>query len=180
MKKYRIILRIVIITLSILTLTSCGNYNRNEISQEQTRTHQTSDVFLSETTDTPENPESGEQEEHTSAQEPQIIPDQDPVGYCGNTVTKILLDGETYSFWGNDSVALTDMLLHLNYADGLCRCPVEFTVDTEFDDGNGYGVNLESAFVCHGENQCPLTSEQIEEIQGIVDRNCVEPVKLED
>lgn len=168
MKRHGMILRVIIIMLSMLTLAACAHQ-----AEDNNRNPDRINMPV-------ENSDNPESETHTPASEPQMVKDEEPGGYCGNTITKILLDDETYSFWGDDSVALTDMLLHLNYADGLCRCPVEFTVDTEFDDGSGYGVNLESAFVRHGENQCPLTSEQIEEIQGIVDRNCVEPIKLED
>ena len=107
---------------------------------------------------------------HTPAEEPQTV--GDPVsGYCGNTVTEVTLDGETYSFWGDDSVALTDIVINLAYdPDRICRCPPEFTVDTEF--GDGYGVNLTSHYVRCEEGQAPLTAEQAETIQGILDRNC--------
>ena len=38
---------------------------------------------------------------HAPAAEPQTV--EDPVtGYCGNTATAVTLDGETYSFWGDD------------------------------------------------------------------------------
>ncbi len=106
---------------------------------------------------------------HTPAAEPQTV--EDPIsGYCGNTVTEVILDGETYSFWGDDSVRLTDLVINLNYADDICRCLPEFTVNTEF--GDGYGVNLSEHYVRYGDRQCPITEEQAAEIQGILDRNC--------
>lgn len=93
--------------------------------------------------------------------------------YCGNTVTTVTpgYTGEPYSFWGEDSIALTDLLLHLSYDGGVCRCPVEYTVDTEF--GDGYGVNLTEAFARWGDGQVDLTQEQLELIQGVLQRNCL-------
>lgn len=106
---------------------------------------------------------------HDPVMEPQTA--ADPVsGYCGNTITEVTLDGETYSFWGNDSVRLTDIVINLAYDQPICRCLPEFTVDTEF--GDGYGVNLTEHYVRHGEGQAPLTEEQAETIQDILDRNC--------
>lgn len=107
---------------------------------------------------------------HDPAAEPETV--ADPVsGYCGNTVTEVTLDGETYSFWGSDSVALTDVLINLAYdPDHICRCPVEFTVDTEF--GDGYGVNLTESFARCEAGQAALTAKQAEAIQGILSRNC--------
>lgn len=109
-------------------------------------------------------------EVHEPAAEPQTV--SDPVsGYCGNTVTKVTLNGETCSFWGDDSVKLTDIVINLAYdPNSVCRCPPEFTVDTEF--GDGYGVNLTEHYVRCEAGQAPLTAEQIETIQGILERNC--------
>lgn len=108
---------------------------------------------------------------HAPAAESQTV--ENPIsGYCGNTVTEVVLDGETYSFWGDDSVRLTDLVINLNYADDTCRCLPEFTVNTEF--GDGYGVNLSQHYVRLGEHQSPITEEQAETIQGILDRNCTE------
>lgn len=107
---------------------------------------------------------------HAPAEEPETA--ADPVaGYCGNTVTEVTLDGETYSFWGGDSVALTDILVNLTYdPDRVCRCPVEFTVDTEF--GDGCGVNLAESFARCEAGQAALTAEQTEAIRDILARNC--------
>lgn len=103
-------------------------------------------------------------------EEPQTV--EDPVsGYCGNTVTEVTLDGETCSFWGDDSVALTDIVINLAYDPAaVCKCLPEFTVDTEF--GNGYGVNLTEHYVRCEAGQAPLTAEQTEEIREIIERNC--------
>lgn len=110
------------------------------------------------------------QDTHAPAAEPQTV--EDPVtGYCGNTVTEVTLDGETYSFWGDDSVTLTDIVINLAYdPEAVCKCLPEFTVDTEF--GDGYGVNLTESYVRCQAGQAPLTAEQTETIRGIVERNC--------
>lgn len=107
---------------------------------------------------------------HVPAEEPQTV--EDPVsGYCGNTVTKVTVGGEEYSFWGSDSVTLTDILINLDYdPDQVCRCMTEFTVDTEF--GSGYGVNLTESYARCDSGQAPLTKEQAETIRDILDRNC--------
>lgn len=107
---------------------------------------------------------------HAPAEEPLTV--EAPVtGYCGNTITEVLLNGEAYSFWGGDSVTLTDILINLSYdADQICRCLPEFTVNTEF--GSRYGVNLSSSYVRSDAGQTSLTAEQVEQIQGILERNC--------
>ena len=111
-------------------------------------------------------------EVHEPAAEPQTV--ADPVtGYCGNTVTEVTLEGETYSFWGDDSVTLTDIVINLDYdPEAVCRCLPEFTVNTEF--GDGYGVNLTESYVRCEAGQASLTAEQTEAIREIVERNCGE------
>lgn len=105
---------------------------------------------------------------HAPAAEPQTV--EDPVsGYCGNTVTTVTAGGETYSFWGGDSVTLTDILINLAYAPETCRCMAEYTVDTEF--GAGYGVNLTESFARCEAGQAALTAEQAEAIRDILERN---------
>lgn len=107
---------------------------------------------------------------HTAADRPPTV--EAPVsGCCGNTVTKVTMGGEEHSFWGGDSVTLTDILINLAYdADEVCRCPVEYTVDTEF--GDGYGVNLTESFARCAAGQSPLTEAQTETIRNIITRNC--------
>lgn len=125
----------------------------------------------SEEAEKPEEPDGGGEEDvHEPAAEPQTV--ADPVsGYCGNTVTEVTLEGETYSFWGDDSVALTDIVINLAYDPAaVCKCLPEFTVDTEF--GNGYGVNLTESYVRCEAGQASLTAEQTETIRGILERNC--------
>ena len=77
---------------------------------------------------------------HKLAEQPQTV-DDSVTGYCGNTMTTIVLDGKEYTFMGGDSVNLTDILINLKYDPmRVCRCALEFTVKTEF--GEPYGVNL--------------------------------------
>ena len=104
---------------------------------------------------------------HAPAEDPQTV--DDPVtGYCGNTMTTIVLDEIEYSFMGSDSVNLTDILINLKYYPmRVCRCAPEFTVKTEF--GDHYGVNLNQGYARCEEGQADLTEEQIEKIREILD-----------
>lgn len=104
---------------------------------------------------------------HAPADDPQTV--DDPVtGYCGNTMTTIVLDGKGYTFMGSDSVNLTDILINLKYDPmRVCRCAPEFTVKTEF--GEPYGVNLTQGYARCDEGQADLTEEQIEQIKEILD-----------
>ena len=104
---------------------------------------------------------------HSLAEQPQTV--DDPVtGYCGNTMTTIVIDGKEYTFMGSDSVNLTDMLINLKYdPKQVCRCAPEFTVKTEF--GEPYGVNLSQGYARCEEGQTDLTEEQIERIREILD-----------
>ena len=67
-------------------------------------------------------------------------------------------------------MALTDLLVFLDYSGEVCRCLPEYYVDTEFSE-EPYGVNLSSGYARHGEGQVELTEEQIELIRDILDRN---------
>lgn len=104
---------------------------------------------------------------HMIAEVPQTV--DDPVtGYCGNTITKILIDGKAYSFMGSDSVNLTDILINLKYdPNRICRCMAEFQVETE--SGTTYGVNLSQGYARCEDGQADLTEAQIELIKGILD-----------
>ena len=104
---------------------------------------------------------------HTLAENPQTV--DDPVtGYCGNTMTTIILDGKEYTFMGSNSVNLTDILINLKYDPmRVCRCLPEFTVKTEF--GEPYGVNLSQGYARCEDGQADLTEEQIEKIREILD-----------
>lgn len=102
------------------------------------------------------------------------IVEHEEAGYCGNTVTTVSFlpmgEGNEWekSFWGDDSVALTDLLRYLDYSGEICRCLPEYVVDTEF--GQGYGINLSQGYARYGDGQAELTSEQIEDIRDILDR----------
>ena len=104
---------------------------------------------------------------HTLAEKPQTV--DDPVsGYCGNTMTTIILDDKEFTFMGSDSVNLTDILINLKYNPmRICRCFPEFTVRTEI--GEPYGVNLSQGYARCDDGQADLTAEQIEEIQKILE-----------
>jgi len=92
------------------------------------------------------------------------------VGYCGNIVTTVKLDGKEYSFMYDDSVALTDILTNqLSYdPDAVCRCMADITVETEL--GGPYYVNLEESFARCAEGQAALTEAQIQTLRNIIDR----------
>ena len=104
---------------------------------------------------------------HTPAEQPQTV--DDPVtGYCGNTMTTIVLNGKEYTFMGSDSVNLTDILINLEYDPMmLCDCVSEFRVTTEF--GGPYGVNLSEGYARCEEGQADLTPDQVALIQQILD-----------
>ena len=102
------------------------------------------------------------------------VTEHEAAGYCGNTVTTISREERVWdepweaSFWGEDSVALTDLLLYLDYSGDVCRCLPEYSVDTEF--GTGYGVNLTEGYARSGGGQTDLTEEQVEQIREILER----------
>ena len=104
---------------------------------------------------------------HTLAEQPQTV--DDPVtGYCGNTMTTIVLDAKEYTFMGGDSVNLTDILINLKYDPmRVCRCAPEFTVKTEL--GEPYGVNLNQGYARCEEGQADLTPDQVTLIQQVLD-----------
>ena len=116
----------------------------------------------------------GEGDVHTPASSgtDNILP-HDSFGYCGNAVTTIKFDGmgteEKWekSFWGGESVRMTDLLRFLDYSEGVCRCMPEYTVDTEF--GDGYGINLSESYVRHDGHQVTLTEEQTAELREIIE-----------
>ena len=108
-------------------------------------------------------------DDHTleHANDPQTV-DEPVTGYCGNTMTTIILDEKEYTFMGSDSVNLTDILINLKYDPmRVCRCVPEFTIKTEF--GEPYGVNLSQGYARCEEGQADLTEEQIERIREILD-----------
>ena len=114
---------------------------------------------------------------HSVAEVPQTV--SDPIsGYCGNMVTKIIYQEREYSFSGEDSVALTDMLINLNYNKPMCKCAAEFEVAVETEEAM-YAVNLRSAFVRFCGKHAELTDEQIDTIQKIYDRHVLNKEAVE-
>lgn len=112
---------------------------------------------------------------HQPAEGDNTVP-HEQMGYCGNTITRVSHEprtsGEDWesSFWGGDSVALTDLLLYLDYQEGICRCLPEYMVETEFSE-EPYGISLTEGYARHGDSQVDLTQEQVELIREILDRN---------
>ena len=103
---------------------------------------------------------------HRFAEKAQTV--DDPVeGYCGNTLTTIYLDKMHFTLAGSYSVAITDILINLDYdPEQTCRCIAEFTVDTE--TLTGIQVNLDQAFARCERGQAALTEEQAETIRSII------------
>lgn len=115
---------------------------------------------------------------HTAAAQPQVSKEPEML-YCGNTFTTVRVGDRQYGFDGEKSVALTDLLLHLQYEDPMCNCLPEYTVNTEF--GTGYGISLDGSYVRHDGRQVSLTQEQTEKITEIITwalKN-VEPIAIE-
>ena len=158
---------LIVCALLALLLTACGGERKTqEPSQEDLPESIPTSLKM-------ENPSDSEEEHsHQPAETAQTV--EDPVsGYCGNTVTSVRSwpDWEEVSFWGSDSVTLTDIVINLDYdPDAVCRCAPEYRVDTEF--GDGYGVNLTEAYARCDAGQAPLTTEQVEAIQSVILRNC--------
>lgn len=115
---------------------------------------------------------------HSSASDDNVVPHKEG-GYCGNTTTVLKThlgteEQKEYSFWGSESVALTDLLLYLDYnTDNICGCEAEYFVETEF--GKSFYINLTEAFATCIETdgnlalgQVSLTEEQIKTISDII------------
>lgn len=96
-------------------------------------------------------------------------------GYCGNTQTTLRRNtqmggepaGKTFMY--DDSVALTDLLLYLDYSGQVCKCLPEYYVKTEFGEKE-YEISLSEGYARYNGGQVSLTAEQLELIRGIVDR----------
>ena len=119
----------------------------------------------SETIPTKQATPSAETHGHTAAAQPQISKDPEML-YCGNTFTTVRVGDKQYGFDGEKSVALTDLLLHLQYENPVCDCLPVYTVDTEF--GTGYGISLDGCYVRYDGRQVSLTQEQTEKITEMI------------
>lgn len=104
----------------------------------------------------------------TPAAVPQTV--EDPVtAYCGNIVTTVYLDGEQYSFMYEDSVAIADILINLDYdPDMLCNCLHEFEIS--IDGSEHYKINLTEFYVRYTEGQAKLTQTQADTIREIIEK----------
>lgn len=170
MKRY---LSALLALTTALTLTACAASASGGIPEEESAAASSAPL---EDSPQPDVSQPGAPDHsHQPAEADNIVP-HDPVGYCGNTITKVSsesrMGGEDWeiSFWGDDSVTLTDLLLHLDYSGDICRCLPEYYVDTEFSE-EAYGVNLSDSYARHGGGQVKLTEAQVELIRDILDRN---------
>ena len=95
---------------------------------------------------------------------------EDPVtGYCGNTQVVIDVAGERHTVSGRDAIAVTDILINLDYdPDQVCRCMTDITVDTE--TLTGIRINLTEGFARCERGQAALTEEQARTLREILDR----------
>ena len=99
---------------------------------------------------------------HVAPQSDNVV-GHDPVGYCGNTITQVRCEKPgnwEHSFWGGNSVRLTDFLRWLDYKDEICRCLPEYYVQTELSEAE-YGISLTEGYVRHEGKQCQLTEDQL-------------------
>lgn len=106
--------------------------------------------------------------EHSHSFADKRAEDRPAVGYCGNMITTIFVDGEEYTISGSDSVTITDILINLDYnPDQVCRCLTTVTVDTELL--TGIQLNLQEGFARCEQGQAALTEEEAKTIQAIID-----------
>ena len=168
MKRY---LAAVLALILALALVSCGAQAAGGASEPGSVPEPLPKADVSQ----PEEPDHS----HQPAEGDNILP-HEPMIYCGNTITKVSPEprtsGEDWkaSFWGGDSVALTDLLLYLDYQEGICRCLPEYMVETEFSE-EPYGISLTEGYARHGDSQVDLTQEQVELIHDILERNLPGP-----
>lgn len=167
-------LSVVFALVLALTLTACA-VSASGGAPETKSVPESSASLPLEDGSLPDASQPEEDHSHQPAEADNIVPHEQML-YCGNTVTKVypesLYSGEDWkaSFWGGDSVSLTDLLLYLDYSEGICRCLPEYMVETEFSE-EPYGVNLTEGYARHGDSQVDLTQEQIDLIRDILDRN---------
>lgn len=171
MKRY---LSVVFALVLVLTLTACAASASGGAPEAGSAPEGSASLPLEDISQ-PDASHPEEDHSHQPAQADNIVPHEQML-YCGNTVTKISpeprVSDEDWeaSFWGDDSIALTDLLLHLDYQEGICRCLPEYMVETEFSE-EPYGVNLTEGYARYGDSQVDLTQEQVELIRDILDRN---------
>lgn len=92
---------------------------------------------------------------------------EDVGGYCGNTSATVYVGDEHYTLWGDDAIALTDLLLNLDYdPEAVCDCPGEYEAETELQVR--YEISLTGYFVRCRDGQAALTEEEAETIRQIL------------
>lgn len=105
---------------------------------------------------------------HAPAAAPEMAEDTTN-GFCGNTSAVLYVDGQAHTLGGSPAIALTKILINLDYdPEKLCRCPAEYTADTETE--TGYELNLTQSFARHGGGQASLTQEQVDTLRQIVEQ----------
>lgn len=189
MRKLRIPFLMLIL---VMGLSACGDFARNGVAGQgemsadgeaepgdvsMPAVSDQGSVLASEipapTTEGVEGEAHTDEHSHSLAEGNNIV-EHEAMGYCGNTVTTISCQNRQndepweVSFWGSDSIALTDLLRYLDYSGDVCRCLPEYTVDTEF--GTEYGINLTEGYARHDGGQVSLTEEQVRQIREILDR----------
>lgn len=107
-------------------------------------------------------------EDHKPAAAPQTV--SNPVsGYCGNIQTTIHWNEKDYTFEGNDSVIVTDIVINLQYdPNKVCKCLPDIMVNTQ--DGGHYGLSLKEAYVRCEKGQADLTADQVKAIEAVLNR----------
>lgn len=89
--------------------------------------------------------------------------------YCGNMTVTIDVEGERFTISGSDAIAVTDILIWLDYdPDAVCRCMTDIIVDTE--TLTGIRLNLVQGFARCEKGQAALTEEQTKTLQEIIDK----------
>lgn len=170
MKRY---LSVVFALVLTLTLTACAASATG--GAPETKGAPEGSVSLPADTSQPNASQPEEDHDHQPAEGDNIVPHEQML-YCGNTITTVRRNdwlGDTpweASFWGGDSVALTDLLIHLDYSGDICRCLPEYYVKTEFSEEE-YGVNLSDSYARYNGGQVELTQEQTDLIRDILERN---------
>lgn len=105
---------------------------------------------------------------HWFAEEEQTV--EEPVmGYCGNMTVTIDVAGERFEISGSDAVAITKLLINLDYdPDQICRCMTDITVDTE--TLTGIRINLGEGIARCEKGQAALTESQVTILKEIIEK----------
>ena len=86
-----------------------------------------------------------------------------------DSVTVIAVGEDTFTLTGEESAAVTEILLNLPYdPERICRCMAEMTVDV--DGLSGIQVSLEQGFARCERGQADLTHSQADTLRKILDK----------